>query len=159
VREGRPFCAQYWTASFSATSTAVEPSSLKTRSQTGPMTRRAGLMTRRAGAARRDAAQRLGQFRCGRVRHAGERAVAVLARLLFERRHEPRVVVAERRHPPRRIGVEIAASVGVEEPRALRAHHYDRVDARGVFVHRRVRVPDPPLVEGDDPLALHRLPR
>ncbi len=122
--------------------------------QTGPMIRRAGLMTRRAGAARRDAAQRLGQLRCGRVRHAGERAVAVLARLPFERRDQTRVVVTERRHPPRRVGVEIAASVGVEEPRALRAHHHDRVDARRVLVHRRVRVPDPPLVEGDDVVAV-----
>ena len=61
VRAGRPFCAQYWSASFSATSTAVEPSSLKkTCSSPGG----------------RDAAERLGQLGDGGVRHARERAVA-----------------------------------------------------------------------------------
>ena len=111
---GRPFCAQYWSASLSATSTAVEPSSLK-KTCSSP-----------AGAT---PAERLGQLRRGLVRDARERRVASDSAWRRERGDQARVRVAERRRPPGGVAVEIAAPVRVEQARALRAHDHERIRA------------------------------
>ncbi|MNN39509.1 hypothetical protein D3C81_1535480 [compost metagenome] len=79
--------------------------------------------------AERPAAQRgqaLGQFHRGGVRAAGEHHVPERVQLARQRGVDARVGVAEQVDPPRAGGVEIAAAVGIEQPRAFAAHDRQR---------------------------------
>ena len=71
------------------------------------------------------------------------------ARLAREGADQPRVVVTQRGHEPRRVGVEVAPSIHVEEARSLGARDDQRIGLGDVRAHLGVRVPDVPLVERD----------
>ena len=105
VRSGRPFCAQYCSAIFSATSTAVEPLSLKKTC---------------SKAARRELDQAASASRAtGSCVMPAERRVAQPLGLSGERADQARMIVPERGAPPGRIAVEVGAAVHVEQARAL----------------------------------------
>src|SRR5262249_6287641 len=88
---------------------------------------------------------------CGRrlVRNARERAMSERFALLTKHAKKARVAMPEGGDPPRRVAVEILATVSVVELRALRTRDDD-----GVFffplVDWRVGMPDVRLVEADD---------
>ena len=81
-----------------------------------------------------------------------EGAVSERARLLGERTDEARMTVAERGDPPRRVRVEVAPPVDVEEPRSLGPRD-DEGLARLPLVGGRVRVPEVLAVEPDELVA------
>ncbi len=92
--------------------------------------------------ARRDLGELLGEQGRGLVGDARERDVTQPTGLPLQRRDEPRVVVAEGADPPRTVAVEQPLAARELEPRALGAHHHERIVARAPLVHRRVGVPE-----------------
>jgi len=87
------------------------------------------------------------------VGDAGERHVAQLPRLLRERLDQTRVLVTEQRAPPRRVRIQVRATVHVHEARALRALQDERLRALQVVLHLGVGVPDVSAVVAQDLFA------
>jgi hypothetical protein len=75
--------------------------------------------------------------------------------LTLQFRHEAGVAVAEGRRPPGCVGVDVAATVGIDEARAVRFDDDDRVDVGTVPTHFSVWMPHSSLVEDDDSIAQH----
>ena len=67
------------------------------------------------------------------------------------------MTVPERSDPPRAVAVDVTAPVGVLEPGAFCARDDDGLSSLDPLVHRRVRVPDVPLVEAYDRVAVHQV--
>jgi hypothetical protein len=101
-----------------------------------------------------DPVERLRELRCTRMRDPRQRGVVEDAELMLDGGDQPRVTVAERRGPPRGVRVDVAPTVGVDDPRALRLHDDDRIDLGAVPTHFRVGMPDTALVEFYDSRAI-----
>jgi hypothetical protein len=74
------------------------------------------------------------------VREAGEHGVFQRIQLVFQRRVDARVGMAEQVHPPRADGVEVAAAFMVVQPCALAPADGDQRDGF-VVLHLGARMP------------------
>ena len=97
----------------------------------------------------RNAHEFLGELDCRFVGETGEHHVVEAVELVAERGDDARMAMTEQAGPPRTDRIEIAASVGCGQPRAVGAR--DRQHRQGfVVVHLRARVPHDRKVAGGE---------
>ena len=96
----------------------------------------------------RERAEAFGEFDGRFVRAAGEHGVFERVELIFQRRVDARIGVAEQVDPPGADGIQITMTGAVVEPCALAARDRDERQAL-VVLHLGARVPDGAEAAGD----------